>query len=184
VLASEAAAQLGLERVILVPAGEAPHKRIEPEPGPEVRLELVRLAAADDELLEVSDFEVRRPGPSYSHLTLEALREQRPDHELVFVMGADIAAGLESWKRPERVLELARIAVAARPGTSLDDAEAALERLGARSRCDVIRMPEIGVSSTMVRERIAEGRPVRYLVPDAVAAAIAERGLYRQAVRA
>ena len=183
-LAQEAASQLELERVVLVPTGNAPHKRIEPEPGPEVRLELARLAAAGDELLEVSDLEIGREGPSYTYLTLEALHEQRPGDEFVFLMGADIAAELERWERPRRVLELARAAIAARPGASLDEAEAALERLGAGDRFDVIRMPEIGVSSTMVRRRVDQDRPVRYLVPDAVAAAIAERGLYRREVRA
>jgi nicotinate-nucleotide adenylyltransferase len=184
VLAQEAASQLGLERVILVPTGEAPHKRIEPEPGPELRLELARRAAAGDELLEVSDLEVRRDGPSFTYLTLEALREQHPGEEFVFLMGADIAAGLERWEQPRRVLELARVGVAARPGTSLGEAEGALGRLDAAERFDVVRMPALDVSSTAIRERVGEGRPVRYLVPDGVAAAIAEHGLYREAARA
>jgi nicotinate-nucleotide adenylyltransferase len=184
VLATEAAFQLGLDRVLLMPTGEAPHKRIDPEPGAEVRLELARLAAAEDELIEASGLEVRRPGPSYTVNTLQELSEAGPEDELFFLMGADVAAHLEQWHEPERVVELARLGIAGRPGTLLDEVEAALERLGARERADVVRMPEIGVSSTRVRRRVAEGRPIRYLVPDAVAAAIAERGLYRAAVRA
>ncbi|MQA74817.1 MAG: nicotinate (nicotinamide) nucleotide adenylyltransferase [Solirubrobacterales bacterium] len=184
VLASEAASRLGLDRVLLVPVGEAPHKRIEGDPGAEARLEMTRLAAVDDELIEASDLEVAREGPSYSFRTLELLSAQRPEDQLFFLMGADVAAYLESWREPERVLELARLGVAARPGTVLDEAEAALERLGAADRAEVIPMPEIGVSSTRVRRRVAEGRPIRYLVPDAVAGFIAERDLYRQAVRA
>lgn len=159
-----------------MPAGEAPHRRIEPEPGPEVRLEMVRLAAAGDELLEASDLEVGREGPSYTFRTLEVLHEERPGDELTFLMGADVAASLESWRRPERVLELARVGVAARPGTELDEAEAALERLGAEA--EIIRMPELGVSSTRVRRRIARRRPIRYLVPDPIAELIEARGLY------
>ena len=162
--------------MLLVPAGEAPHRRIEPEPGPEVRMEMVRLAAEGDELLEASDLEVAREGPSYTFRTLEVLHEERPGDELTFLMGADVAASLESWRRPERVLELARLGVAVRPGTELDEAEAALERLGADA--EIIRMPELGVSSTRVRRRIAHGRPIRYLVPDAIAGLIAARGLY------
>ena len=162
--------------MLLVPAGEAPHRRIEPEPGPEVRLEMVRLAAAGDELLEASDLEVAREGPSYTFRTLEVLHEERPGDELTFLMGADVAASLESWRRPERVLELARVGVAARPGTELDEAEAALERLGAEA--EIIRMPELGVSSTRVRRRIARRRPIRYLVPDPIAELIEARGLY------
>jgi nicotinate-nucleotide adenylyltransferase len=162
--------------VLLVPAGQAPHRRIEPEPGPEVRLEMVRLAAAGDELLEASDLEVAREGPSYTFRTLEVLHEERPGDELTFLMGADVAASLESWRRPERVLELARVGVAVRPGTELDEAEAALERLGAEA--EIIRMPELGVSSTRVRRRIARQRPIRYLVPDPIAELIEARGLY------
>ena len=162
--------------MLLVPAGEAPHRRIEPEPGPEVRLEMVKLAAAGDELLEASDLEVAREGPSYTFRTLEVLHEERPGDELTFLMGADVAASLESWRRPERVLELARVGVAARPGTELDEAEAALERLGAEA--EIIRMPELGVSSTRVRRRIARRRPIRYLVPDPIAELIEARGLY------
>ena len=175
-LAHEAASWLGLERVLLVPAGEAPHRAIDPEPGRDVRMEMARLAALDDRMLEASDLEVRRDGPSYTFRTLELLHEAQPGDQLTFLMGADVAASLESWRQPERVLELARIGIASRPGTELDEAEAALERLG--SEAEIIRMPELGVSSTRIRRRVAHGRPIRYLVPDAIAGLIAERGLY------
>ena len=177
-LAHEAAAQLGLECVLLVPAGEAPHRRIEPEPGRDVRMEMVTLAAAADPLLEASDVEVRGDGPSYTFRTLELLHEERPGDEFTFLMGADVAASLEAWREPQRVLELARLGVAARPGTQLDEAEAAIERLGATDRVDLVRMPELAVSSTRIRRRVAAGRPIRYLVPDPVARLIADRGLY------
>jgi nicotinate-nucleotide adenylyltransferase len=184
VLAQEAASQLGLDRVLLMPTGEAPHKRIEPEPGREVRLELARLAARDDPMLEVSDHEVMAPGPSYTARTLEWLRSERPGDEFFFLMGADVAAHIESWYEPRRVVELAALAIAGRPGTILDEAEAALGRLGALDRTEVVRMPEIGVSSTGIRRRVAEGWPIRYLVPEAVRERIAEIGLYREGVRA
>jgi nicotinate-nucleotide adenylyltransferase len=178
VLAQEAASQLGLAQVLLVPAGEAPHRRIEPEPGREVRLEMTQLAARGDELLSASDVETSRDGPSFTFRTLELLTDRRPEDELFFLMGADVAAGLEEWREPGRVLELARLGIAARPGTALDEAEAALERLGATDRAEVVRMPEIAVSSTRIRRRVAQGRPIRYLVPDAVRAYIETHGLY------
>ncbi len=184
VLAREAAFQLGLERVVMVPTGRAPHKAIDPEPGADVRLEMATLVAAGDELIEASDLEVRDPGPSYTFRTLERLSEQRPGEQIWFLMGADVAASLESWKRPERVLELARLGIAARPGTATDEAEAALERLGAEDRAEWIRMPEIGVSSTRIRRRVGQGRPVRYLTPDPVLELIEAMDLYREAVRA
>jgi nicotinate-nucleotide adenylyltransferase len=78
------------------------------------------------------------------------------------------------------VLELARVGIAARPGTALEEAEAAIERLGGEDRAEVVRMPEIGVSSTGIRRRVAAGRPIRHLVPDGIAGFIGERGLYRE----
>jgi nicotinate-nucleotide adenylyltransferase len=184
VLAQEAASQLGLDRVLLVPSGRAPHKRIDPEPGAELRLEMARLAAAGDDLLEADPIEVEREGPSYTFRTLELLRDRRPDDELTFLMGADVAAHLDEWREPARVIELARIGIAGRPGTDLDAAETTLERFGASARVEWIGMPEIGVSSSSVRRRVAQRRPIRYLVPGAVAELIAERGLYMAAVAA
>jgi nicotinate-nucleotide adenylyltransferase len=178
VLAQEAATQLGLDEVLLVPVGEAPHRRLEPEPGKGLRFEMTELAAAGNELLRPSDLEVSRDGPSYTFRTLELLAEQRPEDERWFLMGADVAASIESWREPKRVLELAGVGIAARAGTVLDEVKAALGRLGA-GRPEVIAMPGIGVSSTGARRRIAQGRPVRYLVPDAVIDYIEERGLYR-----
>jgi len=165
--------------VLLVPAGEAPHKRIDPEPGRDVRLEMARLAATTDDLLEASDVETSREGPSFTFRTLELLSEARPSTEFVFLMGADVAAGLDGWRNPQRVLELARLGIVARPGTALDAAETALERLGGHRQAEVVKMPEIGVSSTGIRRRVAEARPIRYLVPEAIVTFIAERGLYR-----
>lgn len=178
-LAGEAASLLGLERVLLVPAGEPPHRRIVPEPGRATRLEMTRLAAAGNALLEASEIETAREGPSYSFETLELLAAERPGDELWFLMGADVAAALDSWRRPERVLELARVAVAGRPGTVLDEAETTLERLGAAGRMAQVGMPELGVSSTLVRRRVAAARPIRYLVPDGVLELIEADGLYR-----
>jgi nicotinate-nucleotide adenylyltransferase len=140
---------------------------------------MARLAAATDQSFSASDVETAREGPSFSFRTLELMSDARPGDEFVFLMGADVAAGLESWREPERVLELARVGIAARPGTALEEAEAAIERLGGDDRAEVVRMPEIGVSSTGIRRRVAAGRPIRHLVPEGVAGFIAERGLYR-----
>jgi nicotinate-nucleotide adenylyltransferase len=93
-------------------------------------------------------------------------------------MGADVAAGLESWERPERVVELARIAVAARPGVDRSVAVDTVKRLGSGREPVVLEMPELEISSTMVRERVAAGKPVRWLVPVTVAEMIREQGVY------
>jgi nicotinate-nucleotide adenylyltransferase len=142
-LAQEALWQLGLDQVVLMPTGEAPHKRILDDPGRELRLTMTRLAAADDSRFAVSSLEVDREGPSYTYETLELLAGERPDTELVFVMGADAAVGLESWRRPDRVVELARLAVARRAGVSDADVGAAMRSLGAdgRATCASERPP-------------------------------------------
>jgi nicotinate-nucleotide adenylyltransferase len=177
-LAQEALWQLGLDEVVLVPTGEAPHKRILDDPGRELRLAMTRLAAADDSRFGVSTLEVERDGPSYTYETLELLAAEMGEPDLVFVMGADAAVGLESWRRPERVVELARLAVARRSGVSDADVAAAMRSLGAEGRATMLEMPQFGVSSSAVRERAAAGRPLRYLVPEAVARFIEERGVY------
>ncbi len=178
-LAQEALWQLNLEEVILVPTGEAPHKRIADDPGRELRLAMTRLAAADDSRFSVSTLEVEREGPSYTYETLELLAKDRADSELVFVMGADAAVGLESWREPRRVTELARLAVARRAGISEADVAAVLRSLGAGGKATMLEMPQFGVSSSAVRERAAAGRPLRYLTPESVARFIEEKGIYR-----
>jgi nicotinate-nucleotide adenylyltransferase len=178
VLAQEAFAQLGLSEVVLIPTGRAPHKEIEADPGAEVRLEMTRLAVGDDGRFKVSDLETGRDELSFSYRTLELLRADRPGEDLVFVMGADAAAGLEGWRSPERILELARLGIAQRQGVERSQVEAVLDRLGGAERAELLEMPEIDVSSSAVRERVAAGLPIRYLVPDPVVDLIAERGLY------
>lgn len=177
-LAQEALWQLGLSEVILVPTGQAPHKRIVDDPGRELRMAMTRLAAADDNRFSVSSLEAEREGPSYTYETLQLLAEERGETDLVFVMGADAAVGLESWREPERVVSLARLAVARRAGISDAEVAAVLRSLGAEGRATMLEMPQFGVSSSSVRERAREGRPLRYLVPEAVARFIEEKGLY------
>ena len=177
-LAQEALWQLDLEEVVLVPTGQAPHKTIVDDPGRELRLAMTRLAAADDPRFSVSTLEVERDGPSYTYETLELLGRERGDRELVFVMGADAAVGLESWREPRRVTELARLAVARRAGISEADVAATMRAVDAAARVTMLEMPQFGVSSSAVRERAAAGRPLRYLVPESVARFIEEKGIY------
>lgn len=179
VLAQEAYAQLGLDEVLLVPMARAPHREIEPEPGPTVRLDLCERAVAGDSRLSCSAAEVDRGGRSYTVDTLRALRDHDPAASLWLVLGADAAASLPSWREPDEVLRLATVAVAERGGAGRDAVlEAVAGLAGAADRIEFFPMPRIDVSSSMVRRRAAEGLPVRYLVPGAVAERIAERGLY------
>jgi nicotinate-nucleotide adenylyltransferase len=179
VCAQEAYIQLELERVIFIPARTPPHKPVDDEPGPEHRLELCRAAVAGDERFEVSGAELAREGPSYTVDTLSELHSNAPDNDLVLIVGGDIAAGLKGWHDPERVLSLATLAVAKRRGTPRETVEGALAGLRGAERTRFFRMPRIGISSTMVRERVREGLSIRYLVPEPVEHYIAKEGLYR-----
>lgn len=175
----EAHFQLALDRVLVIPAGVPPQKRPEPDdPGPQHRLELCRAAAGADSRFEVSDLEVLRPGPSYTVDTLSELHSRMPDSELFLIVGGDVAAGLPTWRQPERVLELATLAVARRRGTSRRSIDGALSALRGGERTRFFEMPRIGVSSTDIRRRVRAGRPIGYLVPDAVAHYIQEHRLY------
>lgn len=177
-LAQEAHARLGLDRVFLVPFGQAPHRVLEADPGSAERLRMAQLAAGGDDRLGVSAIEVDRPGPSYMADTLTLLREIEPATELTLILGADQATRLRTWHEPERVLEQARVAVADREGFGRADVVAALDGLPGSEAIEGFPLPRIEVSSTLVRERVAAGLPIRYLVTDSVADHIAERGLY------
>jgi len=183
VCAQEARWQLELDRVLIVPVGEPPHKRID-DPGRELRFELCRLAVGSASWLEVSRLEIDRPGPSYTVDTLRTLHEHAPEDELTFIAGGDMAQSLPNWRDPTAVLRLARLAVAERSGVARDDVAARLEPIDPGGRVSYFDMPRLDVSSSGVRRRVAEGRPIHYLVPEDVANRIAEIGLYGSALRA
>jgi nicotinate-nucleotide adenylyltransferase len=184
VCARAAIAQLELDRVLLMPVATPPHKPLPDDPGADVRLTLCRLAAAGDLRLEVSDLEVRRGGPSYTVATLEELHAERPEDELTFIAGGDMAASLPEWREPELVLELARFAVAERDGAERAEIERRTAGLRGHERIAFFDMPRLRVSSSEVRRRAAAGLPIDELVPAAVAQYIDEHGLYRSAVTA
>jgi nicotinate-nucleotide adenylyltransferase len=134
---------------------------------------------AGDGRFDVSPIELEREGPSYTVDTLRALRDQAPEQELIFIAGGDMARSLPSWREPEQILALATFAVAERVGAGRRDIAEQLGPLAdGASRVAFFEMPRIDVSSSDIRRRAAAGSPIRYLVPDAVAAAITERRLY------
>jgi nicotinate-nucleotide adenylyltransferase len=138
---------------------------------------MCRVAATSEAWLAVPRIEIDREGPSYTVETLRALRSESPGDELFVILGGDAAAELASWREPEQVLSLATVAVAERDDTRKQQVVSALGNLRGSNRVVFFSMPRIEISSTMVRERTAAGRPIRYLVPEAVAAYIEETGL-------
>jgi nicotinate-nucleotide adenylyltransferase len=178
VCAQEAYVQLGLDRVLFVPVFEPPHKEVEAEPGVEHRIELCRRAVAGDDRFEVSRIEADMPGRSYTVDTLRRLHESSPEDELTFIVGGDMAHALPTWHEPQAVLALAQLGVAEREGVRRADISERLAGLAAAERIRFFDMPRLDISSSLIRRRVAAGRPIRYLVPDAVADYIASARLY------
>lgn len=178
VLGETAREELALERVIFVPTGQ-PWRKSGREIAPAAdRLEMLRLAIAGNPAFEVSTLEIDREAPSYSEVTLAALRDANPGAELYFILGQDALADLPNWHDPSAVVSLATLVVAGRgDGASAAEDDPALARL--KARIVRLQMPVIGVSATDIRARVKEGRSIRYLAPDAVADYIEGRGLYR-----
>jgi nicotinate-nucleotide adenylyltransferase len=179
ICAQQAHEQLELDRVVLMPAGVPPHKQVAADPGAEARYALCQAAVDADGRFGVSRLELDRPGRSFTVDTLRALHDQSPQDDITFIAGGDMARSLPSWHEPEALLSLATLAVAERAADRRDAIAAAIAGLSGSERVRFFDMPRIDVSSSLVRERVAGGRPIRYLVPDAVAEAIAENGWYR-----
>lgn len=180
--AQEALERCGLARVLFVPSERNPLKLDDQISPTEHRLAMTRLAIADDPRYELSYADVGGDGPSFTVDLLERLEQEHdPGTELAFIGGMDIPHELHRWRNPLRVLELARLIVISRPGSRHVSPASVDERLpGASRRITVVETPGVAISSTELRQRVAEGRSLRYLVPDRVAAYIAEHGLYRR----
>ncbi|MGL4464854.1 MAG: nicotinate-nucleotide adenylyltransferase [Planctomycetia bacterium] len=193
--------QLGFDHVVVLPTAVSPWKVDRTVAAAEQRLDMARLATAGNDGAVVSDWEARRAGVSYTVDALRELHDQRPDAALVLLVGSDNLAGLPLWKDAREIVRLAAVAAAGRPGASSEGTTveevaptaAALARRfadvfgaawtpadAAAVRVHRLQMPAVEISSRDVRARVAAGRSIRYRVPDAVAAYIAEHGLYRE----
>jgi nicotinate-nucleotide adenylyltransferase len=179
VCAQEAMTQLGLERVTFMPVYSPPHKEAERDPGVDDRVELCRRAVAGDERFEVSRLEADVRRPSFTVDTLKRLHESSPEDDLTFIVGGDMAHALPTWHEPETVLSLATLGIAERDGVGRADITEALAGLAGADRIRFFNMPRLDISSSLIRRRVAAGQPIRYLVPDAVAAYIDSARLYR-----
>ncbi len=180
ILAEEARQALGLGQVLFVPAGEPWRKAGRQLSPPEHRLTMVRLAVGDNSDFFVSILEIERKGPSYTAETLATLQQQLPDDsELFFIMGQDSLADLPNWRQPDRIVSLARLAVAGRSAREAAQADALEKKVpGISQRLVWLDMPRIDISSTAVRERVRQGLSIRYWVPAAVEEHIRQHRLY------
>jgi nicotinate-nucleotide adenylyltransferase len=164
---------LGLDRVIFIPAAVPPHKADEGVSPPALRLEMIRAAVADDDRFRVSDVELRREGPSYTVDTLEELRSRDPGAFVYFIVGADQFRSFHTWREPEAVARLARLAVMTRSGWSPDRDAPPID-----VEYEAVPVTRVDLSSTDIRRRIREGRSVRYMVPGPVLRIIERERLY------
>jgi nicotinate-nucleotide adenylyltransferase len=170
--------QFGLDRVIVVPTGDPYHKQPDSDPGPELRLGMARAAFEGLAGVEVSPVEVERAGPSYTYVTLERIEAENPESEIHLLIGADAALGFGGWERPERVLDLARVAVAPRSDVGEAAVRDVFEPFGDRAGVEFIEMAPVELSSSRVREVAAQGGDVGSMLPAAVAEIIENEGVY------
>ena len=177
ICAQEARIQLDLEAVNLMPSFRPPHRELDDDPGAAVRLRLCQAAVEGQDGLDVLAVEIERGGPSYSVDTLEALAQSQPTDEFTLVIGADQALAFGNWRDPERIAQLATVAVAARADA---DRDAALNEVKRSTGADavLVNMPRIDISSSLIRERVERGTSVDHLLPAPVARVMHELGLY------
>jgi nicotinate-nucleotide adenylyltransferase len=176
VTAEEARWQFQLDEVVFVPTGQ-PWMKEDREVSPaEDRYAMVVEATGSNPRFSVSRIEIERDGPTYTVDTLRTLRQERGDVELFFITGADSTLEIINWKDPEEALTMAHFIAATRPGYDLSgfEGEAAKD-----SRISVMTIPALAISSTDIRNRVREGRPIRYLVPEDVRIYIEKAHLYR-----
>lgn len=181
VAAEEAMWALRLDKVLFVPTGEPPHKQPGGSSAAADRVRMVELAIASNPHFQLSLVDVNRPGKSYTVDTMRILRaDLGAGAELFFIIGMDSLSELSTWKDPAGLITQSRLAVVNRPPYP----EANLVRLeaqlpGISGRVDMVEMPGIDLSASDLRQRVTTGRPIKYLVPEAVEQYILERGLYR-----
>jgi nicotinate-nucleotide adenylyltransferase len=180
-VAEEAREALSLDRVLFIPAGQPPHKLPGSVTAVAHRVAMVERAIADNPAFELSTIEIDRNGPSFTVDTVEALARALPEATLHLIVSAETFGELPTWHEPERLFEAARVAVVPREGYPAPDPAWLAEAFpGREDRVDFLEGPRLGLSSTALRGRVAAGRSIRYLVPAAVGAYIAQHELYRR----
>jgi nicotinate-nucleotide adenylyltransferase len=170
IVALDVAEALELDRLLLIPAGQPPHKLEQPLTPAPLRVEMARALLPGDGVLSVSEVEVGRSGPSYTVDTLRHFREFHPEAEIFFIMGVDQAATFQDWHEPDQVASLAHLVVLAREGVEVPPGEFL-----------TTPVTRVDISSSAIRARVQEGKTIQHLVPDNVRQIIESNRLYRAA---
>lgn len=181
-MARAAYTQLRLDRVLWVVAGQPPHKPQQPLTALPVRLAMTEAAIAHQPMFSLSRVDADRPGPHWTADTLALLARRWPEATLFFILGADSLVAFPTWRHPQAILGLARLAVVRRPGVNLTEAQLAqldAQLPGLSTRLDWVEAHPHDVASSDIRARIASSDPWQHLVPPGVADLIQQHGLYR-----
>ena len=181
ILAEQIRQEADLDQVILVPAYVNPFKEEVPPAEGKHRMAMLKLAVSDHKFFEISDIELQREGPSYTYDTLAELKEtQFPDDELYFIMGTDSFYAVEHWHKAEELIRGFGFLIGMRTGYDEEELKAPLARLQTTYplRADYFRIPELEISSTEIKQRIRDGKSVRFMLPDKVIEYIQENELY------
>ncbi len=184
IIAEQARDQYGLDQVLLIPSGHSYFKdnRAQKVLPAQTRLEMTRKAVSDYAPFEVSDIEVLRSGNTFTYETLEELADLYPEAELYFIVGADTVCSMSTWREPARIFAACTILAAMREDQVAPDRfEEGIRDLENRfqARIRTISIPNIGISSTQIRDRAGNGKSIHYLVPNALESYIIENGIYR-----
>lgn len=179
-IAENAYEQFQLDEVIFIPTGQSPHKDAGQILCAEERMEMIRIAIADNSHFSCSDYEIRSEGISYTYLTVRAFYERRADSDLFFIMGADSLAYFDSWMRPDEISRMSTILVAVRDGLNLTELFPIREFLQQKygTKIGFINTPNFSVSSRMIRQRMEKRHSIRYLVPETVERYLKEHDVY------
>ena len=178
VAASEVAARFGLHEVVFVPTGRSWQKADQLVSAPEDRYLMTVIATASNPRFSVSRVDIDRGGDTYTVDTLRDLRKLRGDHvDLFFITGADALSNILTWRGAEGIFDLASFVGVSRPGSPLD--RQMIAHLP-KDKVTLMEVPALSISSTACRERVGEGLPIWYLVPDGIVQYIQKRGLYRE----
>lgn len=179
ILAEEARGQLDLSLVYFVPAADPPHKRDRRLAPVEHRIRMLEMAIEGNDSFAISRVDVDRPGPHYTVDLIQLVRRQLPDGaELFFLMGFDSLRDLPTWREPARLIATAHLVALTRPDIPIDWEQLEAKLPGVRERVRILDMPELEIASHDLRQRVSEGRSIRYQVPDSVREYIEEQGLY------
>ncbi|MCP4584028.1 MAG: nicotinate-nucleotide adenylyltransferase [candidate division Zixibacteria bacterium] len=171
ILAQAALENLKLDKIIFIPAANQPQKQLQQVSSVAIRLKMLKLALGNEEQFEISEIEISRDGLSYTCDTVDELKDMYPKAALYLIIGGDNISEIETWKKPEDIFTKANVAAALRPE---------FKSIGTyMNKIKIIDMPQVDISSTLIRKNVKDGKSIKYLVPERVENYISANGLYR-----